>query len=635
MVQKQLDALGQDIFESRYAYPGEKKWNERTKVIAKVAASPEPDSDKEKYGKAFNDIMATGDFVPGGRIIFGAGRRNQGLMNCFVLQPDDSVPSIKEFLGDIYTISCAGGGIGVNFSKIRPRGDDIANIKNSAPGSVELMRLVDKIGDHVRAGKSRRAALLATLEVTHPDLMDFLFVKLEKGELTNFNISVSITDRFLEAVEADEDWYFVFNNKKYHPFVFKRISEDGQSDEVTILGFDEEDALGRAKEQYRRHWNDTFDFVRRDVIKAKTLWNTIWENSVISGEPGILNIDFANSYTNVSYFSKLVCVNPCGELWLENGEACCLGNINLANMVLEDGTDLDWKRLAKSIRLGVRFLDNILTVNTYPLDKCKKTHHNTRRIGLGVMGLHYMLIKLNLIYGSNKCLEFLERLFTTIRDEAYMTSMYLSRDKSPFPAFESKAYLKEQFAKTLPARIRMLIKRYGIRNATLLTIPPTGTTSMLMGVSTGIEPIFSAMYKRRYREGNVLKETVVVDPMFKQWYEDGKPLDSFVGAYDVSPEDHIRVQATIQKCIDSSLSKSINLPKDYQDEKLADMIFDYIPYLKGLTLYKAGSRENEPLEAIPLTQDNVTKYMVDIDTEKTEEAVADGTVCSLTGGGCG
>ncbi len=299
-------------------------------------------------------------------------------------------------------------------------------------------------------------------------------------------------------------------------------------------------------------------------------------------------------------------------------------------MVLEDGTDLDWKRLAKTVRAGIRFLDNVLTVNTYPVEECKTVSNRSRRIGLGVTGLHYMLIKLNLRYGSEKCLEFLERLFATIRDESYKQSIYLSRDKTPFAAFDAKKFLDEDFAKTLPARIRMMIKQHGIRNAVMLTIPPCGTISMLHGVSSGIEPIFAAMYRRRYRSANVWKEQVVTDELFKQYVSEGKDLTPFIGAYDVSPEEHIKVQATVQKYIDSCISKTINLPATATAEDMSAFALEYAPYLKGLTVYKAGSRGDEPLVAMPLTQENIDLYALE-----SESGMAEATACSLSSGECG
>ena len=625
-----LDTLGQEIFEARYAYPGETKWSERAKVIAKTIASAERDEDKEKVEKAFYDAVGSGDFIPGGRIIYGSGRNrgNHNLLNCYVIIPEDTVDSIGKTVQDMYRISCAGGGVGFNVSKIRPRGDHIGSVKNSAPGAVSVLQMINEVGEHVRAGKNRRTALMGILNITHPDLMEFLHVKLDQGELNNFNISVAITDRFLEAVELEEDWYFTFDNKEYHTY---HLVRNGQSS-LKVVAQDEEDAISRAENFHKDHFEDTFEVMCVEDIKARELWDIIWKNSVESGDPGIYNIDLANRYTNVSYFESLDSTNPCGEISLPSYGNCCLGNINLNNMVLDDGTDVDWKRVARTVRTGIRFLDNVLTVNSFPTDMCKLVGERSRRVGLGVTGLHYMLIKLGITYGSEKCLEFLDRLFATIRDEAYKMSIYLARDKKPFPEFDYKKYLNEDFARTLPARIRMLIKRYGIRNAVMLTIPPCGTISMLHGVSSGIEPIFAAMYNRRYRHANIWKEQLVVDPLFKEWYTKGKKLTHFVGTYDVSPEDHIRVQATVQKYIDSCISKTINLPSTSKPEDFSQFALDYAPYIKGLTVYRAGAKGEEPLSEIALTEENIAKYMRE---EAYEEGIETGEACSLAGGACG
>jgi ribonucleoside-diphosphate reductase alpha chain len=629
---KQLNELGQKIFEHRYAYPGETKYSDRCRAMAKHIASAEKDEDKESYERRFFETLAAGDFVPGGRIIFGSGRSRQNMLNCYVLEPEDNVDSIGKVIADMYKISCAGGGIGFNFSKIRPRGDDIQNIKNSAPGAVSVMRMINEIGNHVRAGKNRRTALMAELNVTHPDIMEFLKVKLDLGELTNFNISVAITDRFIQACENDEDWYFTFNNRKYFVYEMTRVSPNGEREQVTTVALDENDAVERVKLHQLKHFNDVFEDVREVKYKALGLWNKIWENSVKSGDPGIFNIDLANNYTNVSYFERMNATNPCGEITLPPYGNCCLGNINLANMV--DNGEFDWKRLAHTVRMGVRFLDNVLTVNHYPIPECNEVGQRSRRIGLGVLGLHYMFIKLGVKYGSEKSLEFLDRLFATIRDEAYKTSVYLARDKSPFPAFNANLYLQENFAKTLPARIRMLIKEHGIRNAVMLTVPPTGTISMVHGVSSGIEPIFAAMYMRRYRVANTWAEEVVLDPLFKEYLEQGKELDLFVGAYDVAPEEHMKVQATIQRYIDNAISKTINLPNSADWQEISKVALQYAPYLKGLTVYRAGSKGMEPLQAIALTPENIEKYAKPVMATASAEA-ASAEVCRIGDNSCG
>lgn len=638
MAIKTLDKLGQEIFETRYAYPGESSWAERSRVIAKQIASAERDEDKEKIEKRFYEAISSGDLIPGGRIIFGAGRNagRHNLLNCYVIIPEDSVDSIGKTVQDMYRISCAGGGVGFNVSKIRPRGDHIGSVSNSAPGAVSVLKMINEVGEHVRAGKNRRTALMGILNVYHPDILEFLKVKLDLGELNNFNISVAITDEFLEAVELDEDWVFSFNNKKYIMFDARRSNSNTEEDEIiSVIGTDKEDALQRANHFHKSHWLDEFEILEENNIKAKELWNIIWENSVESGDPGIYNISLANKYTNVSYFESLDSTNPCGEISLPSYGNCCLGNINLSNMYDPSKNDVNWKRFAKSIRTGIRFLDNVLSVNDFPTLECQEVAQRSRRIGLGVTGLHYLLIKMGIRYGSEKCLEFLDRLFTTFRDEAYKQSVYLARDKSPFSEFDYSKYLKEEFSKTLPARIRMLIKSHGIRNAVMLTIPPCGTTSMLMGVSTGIEPIFSPIYLRRWRHSNIWKEQVVVDPLLKKYYDVGRIDDAknvFVGAYEVKPEEHIKVQATIQRYIDNCLSKTINLPKEASAEDFNKTALEYAPYLKGLTVYRANSKGNEPLTAIPLTQETIDRYLR---VEKVEQGVQSGDACSLEGGECG
>jgi ribonucleoside-diphosphate reductase alpha chain len=633
MKAKQLNELGQKIFEQRYAYPGETKYSDRAKAMAKHISSAEKDEDKEFYEKKFFDILATGDFVPGGRIIFGSGRQKQNMLNCYVLEPEDSVDSIGKVIADMYKISCAGGGIGFNFSKIRPKGDDIQNIKNSAPGAVSVMKMINEIGNHVRAGKNRRTALMAELNVTHPDLLEFLTVKLDLGQLTNFNISVAITDRFIEACENNEEWYFTFNNRKYYLYDMTRVSPNGETELVTSIGLDENDAVERVKLHNLKNINDVFTNVAKKELKAKEIWDRIWENSVKSGDPGIFNIDLANNYTNVSYFERMNATNPCGEITLPPYGNCCLGNVNLSNMVDDEGV-FDWRRLAQVVRTGVRFLDNVLTVNHYPIPECSEVGQRSRRIGFGVLGLHYMLIKLGIRYGSEKCLEFLDRLFATIRDEAYKASAYLARDKQPFPAFSAKHFLNEQFAKSLPARIRMYIKQFGIRNAVMLTVPPTGTISMVHGVSSGIEPIFAAMYLRRYRVANTWAEEVVLDPLFKEYLENGKDLSLFVGAYDVNPEEHMRVQATIQRYIDNAISKTINLPEDSKWEDISNIALQYAPYLKGLTVYRAGSKGMEPLKAIALTPENIEKYAKPV-ASTAETSIMSAEVCRVGDNSCG
>lgn len=634
MVVKQIEGIGHDIMTQRYLYPGEKTWGDRARVIARTIARAEKDDEKPKWERKFFDTIASGDLVPGGRIIYGSGRSRQNLLNCYQVSPDDNVNSIAKLLSDVYKISCGGGGIGFSFSNIRPKGDDIQNIPNSAPGAVSVIKMINAIGDQVKAGKNRRTALLASLSVRHPDILDFLHVKLDKKELNNFNISVEIDDEFLQACNGDEEWSFRYNNKDYYVYQVERFNSRRKTREtINIVALSAEDALGRGANHYLVNGDDLFENAIRYPLRAKELWNTIWKNAVEAGCPGILNMGFANSYTNVSYFEKLMSSNPCGEQTLPNYGNCCLANINLSNMAKDN--DVDWPRLATAVRTGIRFLDNVLTENYFPIEECREVGHKSRRIGLGVMGLHYMLVKLNLRYGSEKCLEFLERLFSTIRNEAYLASIYLAEEKGSFPAFDVNKFLNEEFAKTLPPRIRMLIKQKGIRNAVLLTCPPTGTISMVMGTSTGIEPIFAPIYKRRYRKGNAWAEEIIVDPLLKEFFLAGTEFsrlkDIFVGAYDVTPSEHMAVQATIQKFIDSALSKTINLPSTATAEEFSDTALIYASNLKGLTVYREGSKENAPLVPIELTEEVLKSYVnTDVQTQ-----VSDGAACTIGSGECG
>lgn len=629
-----LKGLSQEIFLSKYAYPGETSWSERAKVIADTAASAEQDSNISLWSDRFFTSIDNGDFIPGGRIIFGSGRRKYNLLNCYVLWPEDSVESIAKIIQDTYLISCGGGGIGYDFSRIRPRGDDIQNIKHSCPGSISVMKMINEIGEHVRSGKNRRTALMAILRVDHPDLLEFLTVKLDKKQLQNFNISVAITNEFIRAVEKNSDWAFTFRNKTYN--VYKVTGEDQEAIiAVDCIGFDEEDAIARASNFLKPTYSTVFSVAKLTNIKARTIWDNLFRSAVECGDPGIFNVDLANSYTNVSYFEYLPSTNPCGEVNIPSYGNCCLGHINLSNMVSETG-DIYWKKIAENVRLGIRFLDNILTINHFAVSECKRVGEESRRIGLGVTGLHYFLIKAGYKYGNEKCCEFVERLYQTIRDEAYKASIELAKEKGSFPMFDSSKYLDEQFCKTLPPRIRTDIKKHGIRNAVMLTAAPCGTNSMVLGVSTGIEPIFSPIYERAYKQGDVWKTQVVTDPLFKKYYLAKDPRKLLcLGAFDVTPEEHIKMQASIQKYVDQSLSKTCNLPEDTKYEDVKDVVLDYAGSVKGFTIYRSGSRGKEPLKAISIKGlsdqeiDSIMKSSMEYGVEESSPSM-----CDITKGTC-
>lgn len=625
-----LGGFAYEIFQDKYAQPGEKDWSDCITRVARHISQAENGNQIEWQEKFFN-VMKNMDFIPGGRILAGAAKPRQSMLNCFGLEPDDNVHSLADLLKDVYIISCAGGGVGINFSKIRPRGDNIQNLKHSAPGVISEMRKIDSIGQETKSGKNRRGALMAILNVEHPDIIDFLYVKLDLKQLTNFNISIAITNDFIKAVEKNRLWNFKFNNRVYNVYELDRISTKRDKETICITAIDEEDALGRAYACHKKDVDDLFENIRQIEYKAKDLWNILIKNAISCGDPGLVNLEFINNYSNVSYFETLNQLNPCSELPLPNYGSCCLGSINLSHMYDAKKNDVHWKKLAKTIKVAVRFLDNVLTINNYPLPLNKEVGHRSRRIGMGLMGLHYLLIKLGYRYGDNTCLEFLERLMGTIRNEAYMASVDIAKDKGSFPAFDAEKYLKEEFAKTLPQRVRRAIKKYGIRNATLLTAAPTGTTSIIAETSSGIEPIFAPVYKRTYRDPqnhSIWKSTIVVDKLFAEFYNTNQDIQHIIGAYDISPEGHLNVQATMQKFIDSSISKTINCPEDIEVNQLSDIILEFMTDLKGVTIYRQNSRQLEPLQIIDISDSKT------LDKIMQEANTASDSIDSCKGGKC-
>lgn len=616
--------FGKSIMKQRYIYPGENTWADIAKRVSSHIASVEKNGDIPIYQTLFYDMIEGGDFIPGGRILYGSARPGTGLMNCFALEFQDNRHSIAEVMSDTYLISTSGGGVGINVSNIRPKGDPIRGIEASAPGVISEMKKVDAIGEQVRSGGGRRAALLSLLNISHPDALEFIDVKLDTTQLTNHNISIGITKKFIDAVKKNKPWTFKFGNKEYRLWKFYRKNPDGRhkTEEVVIPATDKDVAVKIANAFYKIRYDDFFDFIEEYTLMAKDLWNKIVDRNMKSGEPGFLFIDNIETYFNNQYFQKFSAPNPCAELPLPHGGSCCLGSINLSSMYDEKKNDVDWSKLGKTIKTGVRFLDNVLTVNRYPIPASEGVAKAGRQIGLGTLGLHYLLIKLGFKYGSKKSLEFLERLYATIRNEAYEASIELAKEKGAFPEFDLDEYINNNFVKKLPPRLLRKIKKYGIRNVSCSTVAPTGTVSMIAGVSSGIEPIFAPVYERNYRVGNSIHKETVMDSLFAEFVNEGKNLKAFRGAYDITPEEHLAVQSTIQEFVDASLSKTINLPPNYDSKNLADTLLDFTDHLKGVTIYQAGSRGDEPLKVIDWSEldreellKTASKYTVNIECE--------------------
>lgn len=609
-----LNDFQTQILLQRYALPTEKSWSDVAKRVANHLSRAEYNGDMSIWEKRFNWVLSNGYFFPGGRVLYGSGRRIGGLLNCFCKGVEDNRHSIAKLSHDMYLISTFGGGVGTNYSAVRPKGDPIQGVAGAAPGVVSEIRKIDAIGEQVKSGGGRRVALIATLSIDHPDLLDFLNVKLDRNELNNHNISINYNEGFFDAVRNDEEWTFEFRGQTYHRYKLEALLDRAHTDGAIskmrvfhVVAPNEDAALATAKSYYREHWLEEFTVIGIDDIKARDLWEVVCKNAVESGEPGFLFEDNIKDNFATQYFEEYSNCNPCTEALLPDNGNCNLGSLNLTRMYSEENHDVDWSLLAKTIGIAVRMMDNVLTMNIYPTPETKVVAERSRRIGLGVMGLHHLLIKMGLRYGSEESLEFIERLFATIRNEAFKSSIEIAKEKGSFPEYDYNRYISNTYISSLPTRILKSIKQHGIRNAVILSIAPTGTISMVAGTSSGIEPIFAPMYYRKYRKDNILAEELVVDAMFGVAVAEGK-WKHIIGAYDVTPEEHVAVQAAVQDYVDQAISKTINVPRDFSHEELMELILNYSDRLKGLTVYREGSRMNEPLTAIPTTEENVKMY---------------------------
>jgi len=568
-----------DIFKDRYAIHPEETFSQACERVSRFIADAELGVKRDEYYKRFLDILETNRFSPGGRIWRGSGRPRGQILNCFVIPAEDSREGWGDVLRNVTIISGTGGGVGINFSKIRPRGTPIRGTGGEATGSVSLMRAVNAVCNELREGGGRRSALLYCLDWRHPDLLEFLSAKLDNQELSNANISILVDDEFFKLIKEKKDIVF-----KWHG-----------------------DVLGQ--------------------VPAIDVWNKIIKNSMKNGDPGIINMGLMQEQNTIAYAKggEISSTNPCGEVTLEEYGCCCLGAINLHTHVV-DG-EIDWDMLEETTALGTRFLDNVLDQNNYPLPLIQETSQRHRRIGLGVMGLHDMLLELGLKYSTEEGRKIVNEVMDFIKKQAYHTSIMTAVEKGSFEAFDADKHVKTGFVKKhLTRRHIRLIKEHGIRNCAILTMAPTGTTSIVSGCSSGIEPLFQPVYKRRFNrhsdthdENSQIKGSeTVIHPLLKKFIKEGRPTDHFQGAHNISPEEHLMMQKVCQKHIDNSISKTINLPSDYDSETLSDTIMEYIMFLKGVTVYMDGSKGESPL--IPLPIEEAEKYLT---SSKAEAAVND------------
>lgn len=619
-----LDGIRKQVFLDRYALKNEQgqpieqtpeeMWRRVSKAVAQVEKTKEQKSfwEEQFYG-AMQDFV----FVPGGRILAGAGTGFKvTFYNCFVIpSPHDSRGGILKTLGNMVEIMSRGGGVGINLSSLRPRGARVTKVNGFSSGPcnwAELFSVATK--DIIQQGGSRRGALMLMLWDWHPDVEEFITVKQDLARINGANLSVCVSDAFMEAVKKDEDWQLIFPDKNDPDYDTKW---DGYMPNWLALG----------KKP-----------IVHKTIKARALWDLIAEAAWKSAEPGVVFMERYNKWFNNYYWEYVNCVNPCGEEGLPNWGVCNLCSINLAALVNEKG-EMNYERLAEVAKIGVRFQDNVVDADFYVFDEIKKVQlEGERRIGLGTMGIGDALIKMKLKYGSKESLPVIDKIYSTIRDAAYEASAEIAEEKGAFPKIDIKKHLEGYFVSQLPEDIKKKIRKHGVRNSVLLQQAPTGTTSLLAGVSSGIEPVYEFEFKRRSRLG----EHILRHPLYEEWYNEFKkehgrePVKEdrpawFVSANDLTPEDHVYVQATIQKYVDASISKTVNAPRTHTVEdvkRLYTLAYDL--GCKGIAYMREGSRQGVLERMEEKKEEKVVEKVLDVPEVKPRPMVVHGSTYQVT-----
>ncbi len=524
----------------------EESWRRVAKDLARVEA--EPGIWEEKFYAALEDFK----FLPAGRIAAGAGtQRKVTLFNCFVMGtvPDD-MGGIFDMLKEAALTMQQGGGIGYDFSTIRPKGALVKGVAADASGPLSFMDVWDSMCRTIMSAGSRRGAMMATLRCDHPDIEDFIAAKSDPARLRMFNVSVLVTDPFMAAVKADGNWDLVFEGQIYK------------------------------------------------TLSARKLWDQIMQSTYEFAEPGVIFIDRINQANNLSYCETIAATNPCGEQPLPPYGACLLGSINLARLVeapFERGAQLSTAALQDLVATAVRMMDNVVDASNFPLEAQALEARNKRRIGLGVTGLADALLMLGLRYGSEAAARQTEDWLHAIARAAYLASVQLAKEKGAFPLFEAGPYLASGAMQGMDEDVRAEIATHGIRNALLTSIAPTGTISLYAGnVSSGIEPVFAYAYTRKVlQKDGSRSEEEVVDYAVQMWrdkFGDADLPDYFVNAQTLAPKDHVKMQAAAQKWVDSSISKTINCPEDISFEAFKEVYSAaYESGCKGCTTYRPNA----------------------------------------------
>ncbi|GAA5064867.1 adenosylcobalamin-dependent ribonucleoside-diphosphate reductase [Roseibacterium beibuensis] len=498
---------------------------------------------------AFYDALEDFKYLPAGRIVAGAGTgRSVTLFNCFVMGTiPDSMSGIFDALKEAALTMQQGGGIGYDFSTIRPKGAPVTGVAADASGPLSFMDVWDAMCRTIMSAGSRRGAMMATMRCDHPDIEEFIAAKSDPARLRMFNMSVLVTDPFMEAVKADGSWELQFDGKVYH------------------------------------------------TVQARDLWNRIMRATYDYAEPGVIFIDRINAENNLSYAEEIAATNPCGEQPLPPYGACLLGSVNLARLVdrpFEAGAEIPDAALDDLVATAIRMMDNVVDASRFPLEAQAQEAQAKRRIGLGVTGLADALAMVGLRYGSEEGAAQTGRWMQAIANASYRASALLAKEKGTFPLYEAEAYAKAPMVTRLDPEVQALIAEHGLRNALLTSIAPTGTISLFAGnVSSGIEPIFANSYTRKVLQPDGTRtEEEVVDYAVALWRDlkgDAPLPDHFVTAQDLAPLEHVRMQAAAQPWIDSSISKTINVPADIDFQSFKDVYLEaYETGCKGCTTYR-------------------------------------------------
>ncbi len=544
------------------------------RVAAGVAAVEKSARLRKQWAANFRWLLEDWKFVPAGRILTAAGT-DQALTfyNCYVLpSPRDSRGGIIETLLRMTEIMSRGGGVGINVSSLRPRQAYVKGVNGRSSGAVSWGALYSFVTGLIEQGGSRRGALMLILNDWHPDVFDFINSKRTAGQITNANISVGVSDTLMEAVKADGDWDLVFPDTSYDDY-----------DDVWDGDLEAWQAAGRRVVTYR-------------TVKARAVWDAIIGSAWASAEPGVFFRDRYNKMSNSWYYSSIICTNPCGEQGLPAWGVCNLGAINLARFYDADRHDVDWETLDKTARYATRFLDNVIDTTPYFFAENEAQQLGERRVGLNNMGLAELLIRLGIRYGSDESVAFIDKLYAFLMRAIYETSIELAQEKGPFPRFVAEKFVQSGFMQSMPADIRQQVQRHGIRNVTLTTQAPNGTIGTMVNTSTGIEPFFSWVYYRKSRLGLHEEQVPLVTEWFAAHPGAASLPDYFVTAMDLTPQEHVKVQGAIQRWVDSSISKTANLPNEYTVEQVSDLYwYMYELGCKGGTIYRDGSRSEQVL----------------------------------------